>query len=576
MNNAMKKYIAMLSMAGMFMFHACDPDFLDRTPLDAITTPDFFKTPDELRSYVNTFYTATNFPKYANHGNDFNSDIQTQGNPDPRLQGTRTVSTSGSISFADVRRINYFFDHYRAVEENHALETYQQYLGEAYFFRGLIYFNLLRSYGDIQILTTTLGTSSPELYNPRDPRNKVADFIIGQLDSAAMYLTADKTSGAGRINRWIALLIQSRVALYEGTWEKYHEGTDFGVDGADPEKYLQKAADAAYELITSGVYELYSTGHPETDYRDLFALQDFSSNSEVMFWRKYDNDLTRGSSSFTNDRNFRMETPTNKTFTKQMADAYLCNDGRPITGNPLFKGYQTLTEESENRDPRFYQTIATADEIWKIHTDGRVEYWSSVYDRLNTSADYNAPGGYLIQKGYNPNMVYHVQQYEESPGMIYRYAEALVSYAEAKAELGTITQSDIDLTIKPLRERVGMPNLNKDAITNDPQWSFPDLSPLINEIRRERQVELAAEGFRWDDIARWAAADELIVGKRPKGFLAAQIARNPFPVDEDGFLDPLKNAMPSGWGFKLDRDYLNSIPISEIVLNENLTQNPGW
>src|SRR5690606_1856933 len=284
MNNAMKKYIAMLSMAGMFMFHACDPDFLDRTPLDAITTPDFFKTPDELRSYVNTFYTATNFPKYANHGNDFNSDIQTQGNPDPRLQGTRTVSTSGSISFAAVRRINYIFDHYRAVEENHALETYPQYLGEAYFVSGLIYFNLLRSNGDNHILTTTLGTSSPELYNPRDPRNKVADFIIGQLDSAAMYLTADKTSGAGRINRWIALLIQSRVALYEGTWEKYHEGTDFGVDGADPEKYLQKAADAAYELITSGVYELYSTGHPETDYRDLFALQDFSSNSEVMFW----------------------------------------------------------------------------------------------------------------------------------------------------------------------------------------------------------------------------------------------------------------------------------------------------
>jgi len=572
----MKKHLFIIAtVIGILALHACS-DFLNRTPLDAFSTPDFFKSPAELRAYMNTFYTATNFPKYANHGNDFNSDIQTTGAPDTRLQGTRTVATSGSIGFGEVRRVNYFFDHYKAVEEKHSLEEYQQYLGEAYFFRGLIYFNLMRSYGDIQILTSELNTNSPELYNPRNPRNEVADFIIGQLDSAAMYLTPDKTSGAGRINRWIALLIQSRVALYEGTWEKYHAGSEFGVEGANPEKYLEKAAEAALEIINSGVYEVYNTGDPENSYKEFFALQDFTSNSEVMFWRKYDNELTRGESGFTNDRNFRMETPTSRTITKQLADAYLCINGRPISGNPLFKGHTTLSEEAENRDPRFYQTIATPDDTWKIHEDGRVEYWSGAYNRLNSSADYNAPSGYIIQKGYNPNMIYHVQQYEESPGMIYRYAEALLNYAEAKAELGTISQADIDLSIKPLRDRVGMPNLVTGEITHDPNWEFPDLSPLINEIRRERKVELAAEGFRWDDIARWAAADELIVGKRPKGFLASQIDESPFPVDEDGFLDPLKNAMPSGWGFKLDRDYLNSVPISEIVLNDNLTQNPGW
>lgn len=560
----------------MIFLNACDKDFLNRTPLDAVTTIDFFKTPDELRTYVNTFYTAGNFPKYANHGNDFNSDNQTTGSPNSRLQGTRTVATSGSIGFADVRRINYFFDNYKVVEDNYELDDYKQYLGEAYFFRGLIYFNLMRSYGAIQILTTELGTSSPELYNPRNTRNEVADFIIGQLDSAAMYLTEDKTSGAGRLNKWMALLIQSRVALYEGTWEKYHDGTDFGVKEANPEKYLEKAAEAAYEIINSGVYEVYNTGNPETDYKELFSLLDFSSNNEVMFWRKYNNELTRGSQSFTNDRFFRMETPTNKTITKQLADAYLCNDGQPIKGNSLFKGYNTLSLEAENRDPRFYQTIATPDDVWKIHENGNVENWGKAYDRLNSTGDFNAPSGYIIQKGYNPNMAYHVQQYEESPGMIYRYAEALLNYVEAKAELGTITQEDIDLAIKPLRDRVGMPNILMGSIATDPDWEFPELSPLINEIRRERRVELAAEGFRWDDIARWAAADELIVGKRPKGFLASQIDENPFPVDEDGFLDPLKEAMPEGWGFKLDRDYLNSIPESEIVLNDNLEQNPGW
>jgi len=101
-------------------------------------------------------------------------------------------------------------------------------------------------------------------------------------------------------------------------------------------------------------------------------------------------------------------------------------------------------------------------------------------------------------------------------------------------------------------------------------------SPVINEIRRERRIELACEGFRWDDIARWAAADELIVGKRPKGLRAAQISINPFPVDGDGFLDPFQKALPNGYGFVLGRDYLNSIPQTEIVLNPDLTQNPGW
>src|SRR5690606_12943119 len=145
-----------------------------------------------------------------------------------------------------------------------------------------------------------------------------------------------------------------------------------------------------------------------------------------------------------------------------------------------------------------------------------------------------------------------------------------------KAELGSLTQNDVDITIKKLRDRVGMPNLVLSSITVDPFWNFPSLSPVINEIRRERRVELVAEGFRWDDIARWAAADELIVGKRPKGFLASQVSQNPFSVDQNGFLDPFQQALPNGYRFKLDRDYLSSIPESEIVLNPDLTQNPGW
>src|SRR5690606_8244299 len=207
-----------------------------------------------------------------------------------------------------------------------------------------------------------------------------------------------------------------------------------------------------------------------------------------MFWREYDNELSRGSSSFTNDRNHRMEFPNNNSITKELADSYLCIDGLPISTSPLFQGRNSLSDEMKNRDPRFYQNIATDDRVWRIHRDGTVEYWGDVYDKLNSNAAHNSPAGYINIKGYNPDMNYHVQQYEESPGIIYRYAEALLNYAEAKAELCTITQEDIAISIKQLRDRIVMPNLELANITHDPNWDFPDLSPIINEVRRERRV----------------------------------------------------------------------------------------
>ncbi|MGI6074527.1 MAG: RagB/SusD family nutrient uptake outer membrane protein [Fermentimonas sp.] len=572
----MKGIFIYISLFLFVAFISCNEDFLNRYPQDAISNVNFFSTPKDLEAYMNSFYGAGFFPKYPNFGGDFDSDNQVANNINTRLEGTRVVSTSGSIGFGWIRRVNYFFDHYKKVEEKYELKDYQQYLGEAYFFRALSYYSMLRNYGDMQWITHELGTDSPELYNPRDSRDIVATNIILSLDSAAMYLSTEKTKGYGRINKWMALLLQSRIALFEGTWEKYHAGTPFGVTGSDPNKYLKKAADAALTLIKDGPYSIYSTGDPMNDYRELFSMQDWSENSEVMFWRKYDNELSRGNRDFTNDRNHRMEYPNNNSITKQLADSYLCTDGLPISVSPLFEGYETLPIEMKNRDPRFSQNVAPYDGIHKKEKDGKITYWKEVYDKLNVDALHNSPAGYINIKCYNPDMNYHVQQYEESPGLIYRFAEALLNYAEAKAELGTITQNDIDISINKLRKRVAMPDLKMDDIVTDPKWDFPDLSPLINEIRRERRVELACEGYRWDDIARWAAADELIVGKRPKGFKASQIAKNPYPVDEEGFLDPFQKGLPNGYGFKLNRDYLFSIPISELVLNPNITQNPGW
>ncbi len=565
-----------LLLALAFFFAACNDEFLDREPLDEVISEMYFEKPLDLEIYMNQFYTNTNFPKYPNHGGDYDSDDFVGPTVDLRLQGTRTVSPTGTIDFGAVRSLNYFLTHYKKIEGKHEFDTYKQFVGEAYYFKAVTYFNLLKDYGDIQWLDEELGTSSPMLYMDRTSREIVADNIIACLDTAAMYLDDQKTNGYTRINKWIALLMQSRVALFEGSWQKYHQGTIFGRDGVDPSKYFQKAVTASKQVMDAGLYGLYSTGDTQKDYRNLFTRRDYTNNPEVLFWRRYDNELSRGDGAFTNDRNFRMSQPLGRSMAKSMTDQYLCADGNPIAGNPLFGGYNTISEEFKNRDPRLLQTVATPEQEWKITAGGQVQNWSVIYNTLNTKTDLNAPTGYILQKGYDPQVIYHVQQYEETPSILFRYAEVLLNYIEAKAELGVANQVDIDQTIKLLRERAGMPNLTIDAIASDPNWEFKELSPLINEIRRERHIELAAEGFRWEDIARWAAADELIIGKRPKGFRAAQVQTNPFPVDNQGFLDPFQKAIPAGYGFKLDRDYLDPIPERELNLNENLKQNPGW
>lgn len=560
------------------LLNACDKNYLNKRPLDKVGTKEFFTSPKSLEIYMNQFYNSGNFPIMGSWGLDFNSDNEITINVNSWLRGSRTLDGAGNINFSGVRAVNYFLDNYKNVGETYTIEDYKQYVGEAYFFKALIYFRLLKHYGDIQWLTSVLETNSPELYNPRNPRNVVADNIIACLDTAATYLTADKTDGNSRINKWMALLIQSRVALFEGTWEKYHAGDPFGVTDPQPEKYFKKVVEAAITIMNSGLYAVYSTGNPDADYHSLFTLRDYSDNKEVMFWKSFDNELTKGERPFRNQPNYDKQLPRGHSITKSLADAYLCIDGQPISISSDFEGYTTIEKEATNRDPRFYQTIAVPDNIWHIYEDGTKDYYSKFYSTLiNTGGDYRAPSGYVIYKGYDPRVQYQVPQYEETPGVIYRYAEVLLNFAEAKAELGKLTQADINKSIKKLRDRVGMPNLFLGNIQPDPAWNFPSLSPAINEIRRERRVELALEGFRAADIKRWAAADELIVGNRPKGFLASQIPTvNLYPVDGKGFLDPFKNQIPNGYGFQINRDYLDAIPKTQIELNPNLNQNPGW
>jgi hypothetical protein len=502
----------------------------------------------------------------------------------------RRQAEAASGDWSLLRDINYFMDHYQTVEA--AEDKINPYVGEALFFRSIFYFNKIRTFGDVPWITTTVGVDSEELTAARTPRNQVVESLMQDLDKAVEYLPA-RGSGAytGRVTKETALALQARIALYEGTWEKYHalKNTAFKVSGSDGTKFIQKAADAAGALIVlaeaNGFPALDNTG-VENGYWKLFNQYDYSNYKEVMLWRQY----SKADGIMNHFANYLGHRGGGHGMTKSLVDSYLCLDGKPIAVSSQYQGDKDLKSQVANRDPRLNQTILVDDGKHVLWEDPLTIFTTPLFE---DNADNATSTGYQQWKGLVPIYQDWYGTWSSYNGVIYfRYAETLLIYAEAKAELGTITQLDIDKTVNALRKRVGMDNglLDIGNIIADPNWEFAGLSPVLQEIRRERKVELECEGYRVDDIFRWAAADELIRGKRPLGVFMEQWYDYPgatsifldaaaqLPVNSEGYLDPYQNfsALNGGYQFNLGRDYLSPIPTNEIVLNPNLTQNPGW
>lgn len=576
--------VSSLSFLLCFSFMSCNKGkLLDKPPLDEVPEDIFFLKASNLELYMNQFYSPSSLLlNYGGSGGlnysmlvfgeDAGTDNLIRSGVNTRMNGQNTVPTrGGGWDFSWVRKANYFLEKYHLCED--PFEEYKQYVGEAYFFKALIYFNLVKRFGAVPWYNKVLNVDSKELFDKRTPRNIVIDHIIANLDTAAMYLTPERNDNGLRLNKWSALALQSRVALFEGTWEKYHANDPFSVKNPNPKKYFQKVIEASGSIMNSGRFEIYSTGHPKRDYHDFFNLPDYSSNKEVILWKKFDKDQ-----GIKNYRSIVGAFPSGRGVTKSLADAYLCTDGKPISISPLFKGHKSFSDEMSDRDPRYYQTIVTPNAPYEINGGDTTALWGDfIYDHLYSAQEYNTPTGYIQRKGYNAHSTTHDKAGNNEPIILFRYSEVLLNFAEAKVELGQISQEDIDRTIKPLRDRVGMPNLELNKISHDPNWKFPHLSPVINEIRRERRIELALEGFRFDDIFRWAAAGQLIVGERPKGILFGEkYPDNPYPDDAEGFMDPFQNILPNGYNFKIGRDYLLPLPKDQLTLNSNLEQNPGW
>ncbi len=576
-----KKLLSLYTILCMGLL-SCEK-FLDRPPLDAITDQEMTFSKTEMELYSNKYYGG--LPTFSGYSlgifeQDNASDNMVSGdyNFSPLLSGTVTVPGSGGgWDWNSIRGINFFLANYHKTKD--APELVNTYIGEMYFWRAWHYFGLLKSFGNLPWYNTPLTTSSEELYSPRLSRSVIADSIINDLEKSAALLSSKEVTPQGRLHKDVALVFLSRVALFEGSWEKYHAGTEFGVSGGDPTRYFRKAAEAAKQVIDRELFAIEpASSDPKKAYWSLFNQKDFTSNKEVMLWRKYD----RALNVIHYAQNYFGVSDKNTGLSKYLVESYLCTDGKPIGVSNLYEGDDLVGKLVKNRDPRLTQTMYTSGKP-RVIVNGDTSGVFNLPDMTFESRLRNTTG-YQLYKGVDPGADHAAG--DINAAIIFRYAEVLLNYAEAKEELGECDQAVLDVTVNAIRDRVDMPHLTVGVGFTDPAWEFPTLTPLMNEIRRERRVELACEGYRYDDLRRWAAVHLIkrpMIGAKMQQYADVKNSFQPvldpaaIPVNQEGYIAPHWNSpAQTGWQFDPQKHYLQPLPNNELTLNKELVQNPGY
>lgn len=528
---------------------------LDRLPETNFTDTDFWNTENDLINAANRMYQQLDARWIDNRADD-----ALNQNPDQISTGNRPVpNQSGDWSdrYDEIFTANNILEKGARAKVSDAVRN--RYFAEARFFRAYAYSQLVTRYGDVPLLLKTLDFNSPELYMPRTPREQVVAAVYADLDFAAQWLPrrADLPAAQyGRVTRSTAWALKARMALYEGTRGKFHNAS------GNWQGHLQAAVDAAQNVMGEG-HTLFA------NYGNLFLEPgEGAANTENIFVKIFgvsNTNLILGHNNSRDLENGRMAP------TRNLLRQYLYSDGLPAwtTENTpsSTRSVHFVPEANEasyntvfdNRDPRVAFTFFRS---------GEQAYQGAWIPRTSLGSR----TAYAPKKGFS-----RTDQTINNAGtldrILIRYAEVLLIYAEAKYELnGSITDADLNLTVNALRTRVGFaPRLTNAFVTTN------NLS-MREEIRRERTVELALEGFRYDDLIRWKTA-ETVMPKEILGakFIAAEWVgtnANSLTLNADGVLV----AEAAGTRrFRNDRDYLYPVPFNEITLSRgNVVQNPNW
>ena len=527
-------------------------------------------------------------------------------------QGAYTTSTSTSWSWSSIRNVNYFIQYNTDPAVPEAVRN--NYTGIAKLFRAYLYYDKLVTYGCVPWIDKPLDPTDEDLYKTQDSRDVIIRHIMEDLDYAAENITVTGiTPYSNTVNKWTALALKSRICLFEGTFRKYHaSGSTYGsqyLEGCTitANELLQAAADAALQVMNDGPYKLH-TGTVYEDggrgaYRDLF-ISDNPVTEEVMLAFTQNRDL-----SVLGEANWYYNSTSygpHLSMTRSFAKTYLNADGS-IYNEKNAAGYKSFAEETTGRDARLCQTIRGADYTRKDKSGAFVRTAPDMSLSLT---------GYQYTKYVMDDSGYDNGRTNDNDVPLLRFAEVLLNYAEAKAELGTITADDWSRTIGALRRRAGITGGDLDQLptvvdTYLQQTFYPDVtSPVILEVRRERAIELILEGFRMNDLKRWSCGSDwqtvpwdgvyipgldrpvdlngdgvidlyvtadadyqksgqyksvaMILNKEQK---AVQVADDP----AGGYL--LGYELPRKWN---DNMYLYPVPENVILKNDALKQNPGW
>lgn len=585
------KQIIFTALTGILLLSACSKS-LDLEPLSQISPNNSFATENELRLYTLSFYDSI-LPQSDYEDNGFTSlygetsDNIVLNSNDDKITGKRTVPVSGGgWNWTSLRNVNYFLQNYRRGGISSSISN--RYVGVAKFFRAYFYANMVARYGDVPWYSEPIeAKDEAALSKGRDSRTLVMDSVLNDIDFAIANLPAGQSPG--EVNKWTAMALKSRLCLYEGTFRKYHP--EFNLPDAD--RFLQTAATVSEQLIDQGTYSIYSTTADKA-YGDLFHSLSVIP-SEVILARQY----SSGLQIFHNVNYYTVSPSFGKPgLEKKLVNSYLMKDGSRFTDQP---GYATMSflDETKNRDPRLAQTIRTPG--YK-RVDGATVLAPSYSGTVT---------GYQLTK-FVTAAVNDANGKSPTPLPIFRFAEVLLNFAEAKAELGTLSQADLDKSIRRLRDRVAMPAMNMASANTAPD---PYLSAaythvnginkgIILEIRRERRIELVMEGFRWNDLMRWKEGH--LLSQQFKGVYFPGTGN--YDLDGDGNVDlvlysttqpaipnaqflkigtdvSLENGVSGGnivvnpntaKQFNEDRDYLYPLPTQDLLLNNKLKQNPNW
>lgn len=599
----MKNNIIALILSASVLVVSCD---LAEQPKAKAGRDMIFGSETGLQTYTNGFYEY--LPDYDNaHKQNITMDNAAKNATGTYEVGAYTTNTSTSWSWSSIRNVNYFLKYNTSSNVSEPIRN--NYSGIARLFRAYLYFNKLVQYGAVPWIDIPLEPDSPELYKTQDSRDVIISKMIEDLDFAAANITEDKiTPNSNRVNRWTALFFKSRVCLFEASFRKYHAtGSKYGKEylkdcKITAEELYRQAADAAQEIIEKGPYRLY-TGTPYANgrgsYRELF-ISDNAVSQEVMLSLALDPVLQLG------EANWYYNSSTygpHLCMTHAFAKTYLNLDGTPYNDK---KGdtYKTFAEETSGRDYRLNQTIRGADYTCKDK--------EGVFVPTPANMTGHSLTGYQFTKYVMDDISFDGGRTNYNDVPIARYAEVLLNYAEAKAELGTLTDADWEKTIGALRGRAGITGgLDKKPTTADPYMMsiYTGVTdPVILEIRREREIELILEGLRLNDLKRWAcgklwetaAWDGIYIPALDTPLDLNGDGTNDVFVTEDSKysgtyksiamytgdnLKVVKLADDTKGGYRLNyeisrvwNDNMYIYPIPEIVIqkNPNLKQNPGW